>query len=308
MPRGIAALELIFMKILIFGGTTEGRILAQAVSELHKGRHSVTVSVATPVGAHELTGIPDLQVLVGRLDQEEMVRLFMGGSDGGSDVRSGMHAQYDFIVDATHPYAVEASGNIRYAAEKCGIFCVRLVRTDEGAETSDIPGRDADGPKAAGQRDGLAVHPEDCGAVCVDSAKSAAAYLEKTEGRILLTTGSKELNAFAKIPVERLYVRVLPTAESIAICERAGISYRNTIAMVGPFTREMNAATMRQYKIEWMVTKDSGKTGGFDEKLEACLETGVRPVVIARPRESGLSMEEVLALIEKHSGEELSED
>lgn len=303
MPRGIAALELIFMKILIFGGTTEGRILAQAVSELHKGRHSVTVSVATPVGAHELTGIPDLQVLVGRLDQEEMVRLFMGGSDGGSDVRSGMHAQYDFIVDATHPYAVEASGNIRSAAEKCGIFCVRLVRTDEGAETSDIPGRDADGQKA-----GLAVHPEDCGAVCVDSAKSAAAYLEKTEGRILLTTGSKELNAFAKIPVERLYVRVLPTAESIAICERAGISYRNTIAMVGPFTREMNAATMRQYKIEWMVTKDSGKTGGFDEKLEACLETGVRPVVIARPRESGLSMEEVLALIEKRSGEELSEE
>ena len=172
MPRGIAALELIFMKILIFGGTTEGRILAQAVSELHKGRHSVTVSVATPVGAHELTGIPDLQILVGRLDQEEMVRLFMGGSDGGSDVRSGMHAQYDLIVDATHPYAVEASGNIRYAAEKCGIFCVRLVRTDEGAETSDIPGRDADGQKA-----GLAVHPEDCGAVCVDSAKSAAAYL-----------------------------------------------------------------------------------------------------------------------------------
>ncbi len=180
---------------------------------------------------------------------------------------------------------------------------MRLVRTDEGAETSDIPGRDADGQKA-----GLAAHPEDCGAVCVDSADSAAAYLEKTEGRILLTTGSKELNAFAKIPVERLYVRVLPTAESIALCERAGISYRNTIAMVGPFTREMNAATMRQYKIAWMVTKDSGKTGGFDEKLEACRKTGVRPVVIARPRESGLSMEEVLALIEKRSDEELSEE
>ena len=59
----------------------------------------------------------------------------------------------------------------------------------------------------------------------------------------------------------------------------------------------MNAATMRQYQIAWMVTKDSGKAGGFDEKMEACRETGTRPVVIERPRECGLSMEEVLALI-----------
>ena len=54
---------------------------------------------------------------------------------------------------------------------------------------------------------------------------------------------------------------------------------------------------MRQYQIAWMVTKDSGKAGGFDEKMEACRETGTRPVVIERPRECGLSMEEVLALI-----------
>jgi precorrin-6x reductase len=155
---------------------------------------------------------------------------------------------------------------------------VRLLRTDEGAENE---GRQMQGYDA----------------VYVDSATSAAAYLVDTEGRILLTTGSKELGAFREIPADRLYVRVLPTAAGIAACEQAGIPYRNIIAMVGPFSQEMNAATMRQYQIAWMVTKDSGKAGGFDEKMEACRETGARPVVIERPRECGLSMEEVLALI-----------
>jgi len=267
------------MKILIFGGTTEGRMLAQAISERHKDRHSVTVSVATSVGAHELAGINSIKVIVGRLDEEEMVRLFVAkGSDGESDNRSDMHLPYDLVVDATHPYAVEVSANIRSAAVRTGVRYVRLVRTD---------GRTEDEGKSV----------KGCDAVYVDSAASAAAYLAKTEGRILLTTGAKELGAFREIPADRLYVRVLPTAEGIAACEQAGIPYRNVIAMVGPFSSEMNAATIRQYQIAWMVTKDSGKAGGFDEKMEACRETGARPVVIERPKECGLSMGEVLALI-----------
>ena len=265
------------MKILIFGGTTEGRMLAQAITELHKD--SVTVSVATSVGAHELAGINGIKVIVGRLDEEEMVRLFIQrGSDGENDNRPDTHVPYDLVVDATHPYAVEVSANIRSASARTGVRCVRLLRTDEGAENEVRP-------------------MQGCDAVYVDSAASAAAYLAKTEGRILLTTGSKELGAFREIPADRLYVRVLPTVAGIAACEQAGIPYRNVIAMVGPFSREMNIATMRQYQIAWMVTKDSGKAGGFDEKMEACRETGARPVVIERPRECGLSMEEVLALI-----------
>ena len=267
------------MNILIFGGTTEGRMLAQAISELHKDRHSVTVSVATSIGAHELAGINGIKVIVGRLDEEEMVRLFLEKeSDGKSDDRTDEHLQYDLVVDATHPYAVEVSANIRSAAVRTGVSLVRLMRTDDDGEI----------------RGGLLQGSD---AVYVDSAASAAAYLAKTEGRILLTTGSKELGAFREIPADRLYVRVLPTAAGIAACEQAGIAYRNIIAMVGPFSQEMNAATMRQYQIAWMVTKDSGKAGGFGEKMEACRETGARPVVIERPRECGLSMEEVLALI-----------
>ncbi len=250
------------MKILIFGGTTEGRELAKAVAERHGTGHSVTVSVATSVGGFELTGVPEIQVLVGRRDAEEM---------------AGLCRSYDLVVDATHPYAVEASANIRKAAQTTGVRLVRLVR---------------DGDAGCGGAENSCAH-------YVSSAASAAAFLAGTEGRVLLTTGSKELAAFAQIPADRLYVRVLPTSASVMACERAGIPYRNIIAMMGPFTREMNAATLRQYQIAWMVTKESGTAGGFMEKIGACRDTGVRAVVIARPKESGLHFAEVLAMIDR---------
>lgn len=51
------------MKILIFGGTTEGRLLAQALS---RQGLPAAVSVATPLGAQELSGLPGITPLVGR--------------------------------------------------------------------------------------------------------------------------------------------------------------------------------------------------------------------------------------------------
>ena len=45
------------MKLLIFGGTTEGRILAQRAGELGA---EVTVSVATELGAEELAGLDEI--------------------------------------------------------------------------------------------------------------------------------------------------------------------------------------------------------------------------------------------------------
>lgn len=83
------------MKILIFGGTTEGRLLAQALSQ--RGLPA-TVSVATPLGAQELSGLPGITPLVGRKTAQEMAELLKS---------------FDRCVDATHPYAVEASRNIR---------------------------------------------------------------------------------------------------------------------------------------------------------------------------------------------------
>lgn len=98
------------MKLLIFGGTTEGRILAEKSSALGA---EVTVSVVTPLGAEELAGMDGIQILAGRLDQAGMEALF---------------PRFDLCVDATHPYAKLATATIRAACESTGTPRLRLLR------------------------------------------------------------------------------------------------------------------------------------------------------------------------------------
>ena len=98
------------MKIFLFGGTTEGRLLAADLAALGA---SVTVSVATPLGAEELANIPGLTVLTGRMEVPAMAAALAG---------------QDLCVDATHPYAAAASANIRAACEEAGIQRLRLAR------------------------------------------------------------------------------------------------------------------------------------------------------------------------------------
>ena len=128
----------------------------------------------------------------------------------------------------------------------------------------------------------------------VPDADAAAEYLAGTVGNILLTTGAKELHAFAAIAPERLYPRLLPTHQGLSACEALGIPHRNIIAMQGPFSREMNAATIRQYGIAYLVTKDGGAPGGFPEKAEAARETGAALIVLRRPEETGEGFVQVL--------------
>ena len=280
------------VNILIFGGTTEGRELAErlagefSVMEIpREGR--ITVSVATELGAEELQKIDGIDILVGRMDISAM-KSALGG--------------YELCIDATHPYAVEATKNIKLACEEAGVPYRRLLR-EKGAEAADHELTHAGtGTDLGVAHAGAETAPghmyvgtgTDTGITCVESAAEAAAFLAFREGRILLTTGAKEVEVFSGIARERLYVRVLPMTESLMACERAGIPHRNVIAMYGPFSQEMNEAIFRQFQIAWLVTKDAGTAGGFQEKVAAARALGVRTVVIRRPVESGASMEEIL--------------
>ena len=51
---------------------------------------------------------------------------------------------------------------------------------------------------------------------------------------------------------------------------------------------------MEQFNIAWMVTKNSGRAGGFEEKIEAAKKENVSVVLVERPEDAGISMEELL--------------
>ena len=143
-------------KLLIFAGTTEGRQLALEASHLPL---ALTVSVATDYGRELLEELPShVKIRTGRMDEGEMSALFCRES-------------YGLVVDATHPYATEVTGNIRRAAARAGISYQRLLRR------------------------------ESAGAACltVPDMEGAVEAVKETQGRVLLTTGSKELDAFAAL-------------------------------------------------------------------------------------------------------------
>ena len=168
-------------------------------------------------------------------------------------------------VDATHPYATHVTASVSEACRKAAVPYVRLLRP--ASETGNVR--------------------------CFESAEAAADWLSGQEGNILLTTGAKELSAYAAIAPERLYPRILPSHQSLEACERLGIPHRNIIAMQGPFSAELNRALIRQYRIRYLVSKDGGVPGGFPEKTAACRETGTELILLCRPEESGLDFETV---------------
>ena len=257
------------MKFVIFGGTTEGRELSSLLAEAGA---EVTVCVASEYGEEEQARVPGVNVRLGPLSGEEKQAL----------LRDAL-----VCVDATHPYATHVTASVKEACRDAGAEYLRLLREPADGTAA----RDAE-PARSKEREGKIALP--VSTVWVETAAEAAAWLSEQEGNVLLTTGAKELAAFSGLSPERLFPRVLPSHESLSACEAAGIPHRNIIAMQGPFTRELNAALIRQYQIRFLVSKDGGAPGGFPEKVKAAEMTGARLIILRRPEEAGLSFGEVL--------------
>lgn len=267
------------MHIFLFGGTTEGRKIAEAIAEVNRewaARDAASsglpivaeVYVATAYGASLLPAGPGIRVHVGRLDAEEMTALFKAAQQTSASL---------LVIDATHPYAAVVSENILTACAAAGVRCIRVEREDTGA-----------GGKASAS-ESAAFH-------WVESIEEAAAWLEQPDRssseaaqrpNILITTGSKELAPYTQIPdfAARCYVRALPTVEALEKCQTLGFRRDHLILMQGPFSEEMNVAQLRYADAGYLVTKASGETGGFPEKCEAALALGVEVICVGRPKE-----------------------
>ena len=110
-------------KIVLFGGTTEGRILTEFLSQ---NKIPSIVCVATEYGEKVLEYEPPVIVQPKRLKPDPMRKLFE-------------EEQTEFVFDATHPYATEISKHIKEICDEQGIEYIRVLR--ESVEIEDEIGR-----------------------------------------------------------------------------------------------------------------------------------------------------------------------
>jgi precorrin-6A/cobalt-precorrin-6A reductase len=231
--------------ILVLSGTEEGK---EIVRKLHEKGLNLLTTVATEYGKKifEQMGLEAI-CLQGRLDADGFAQLI---EERGIDT----------VVDASHPYAVQASQNAMDACKRRSIRYIRFERQE-----IEIP-------------DHALIYKVKTMQEAVDKSRTLGK-------RIFLATGISSVSKFIHLRGEKeLYVRILPVPDHIALCLDMGIPPANIIAMHGPFSEELNRAMFRQYQINTVVTKDSGDAGGVLEKIYAALGEGIDTVIIERPK------------------------
>ncbi|NOY65541.1 MAG: precorrin-6A reductase [Nitrospirae bacterium] len=229
--------------ILILGGTTEAFSVG---AELLRRREDFLLTIATEYGYDRFRERFSERVIKGRFTEDSLKDFIK-------------RHKITRIIDCTHPYAKVITTIAKKVSKEMEIDYVDRTREVHMLEHTDY-------------------HR----VVVVDTLKEATDWiLTNNIRRPLFTTGSKDLSFASRLKDHEVFVRVLPYEESIRKCHLAGIKRGNIIAMQGPFSVEMNLSIIREFAIDCLVTKNTGREGGFFEKLKAAEVAGIWLIIVS---------------------------
>lgn len=231
--------------IWIVGGTSEATDFLKCFT----GNDVSSKFIVTVVSDYSKELIKEIdsriEVLTGRLDLQ--------GMDDFVNLRN-----IEKIIDLSHPYAQEVSKNVTTVAMKYKIPYFRFHResyNDSKEETN-----------------------------LYSTVEEIVDVVKDIEGNILVTLGGNCIDKFKNIKnLKNIYFRILPDSEVIRKCNQIGILPKNIIALQGPFSKAMNKVMIEDYKIKYLITKNSGINGGEKEKIDACTELGCKLIFLKRP-------------------------
>lgn len=279
------------MNILVMAGTKDAVKIIEKLSENKKSYSSdfsnknslnILATTTTSYGADIAKKAGANEVISKPLTSDELVDLIKK-----KDV--------DLLIDATHPYAVQATVNAIYSAKKTSIKYLRYERPS--LDYSSVKG----------------VHPvksfkEAC-EVALEILKDDLNFSDK-EG--IVKSGKKIMHlagvstiktVLESVPKDQLVARVLPNNTSIGQCQELGLSGENIVAMQGVFSKEFNKSLMKEYNAGVIISKESGHTGGVPDKIEAALELDLEVILVIRPEIQELEKESVVNSLEEFEAE-----
>lgn len=255
-------------RIILFGGTTEGRELAmfmaqqglpclvsvateygeQALQEhvvddyvlqdpksqgCNHSKHIAEGSTLLTRKSHASEASDVLEVRVQRLDKNEMVQLFLEEKPA-------------LVLDATHPYADIVSRNIQMACKESGSSYLRVRRNRQ--EKEDALCNETDGGESLLYR-----------FATIDEMTSWINRNLEPDDVIFSSLGSKNLKDLVQIRnyEKRVIARILPTPEGTGDALALGYAMKNIYGLHGPFSEAFNAAQFVETETKLLLTKDT---------------------------------------------------
>lgn len=245
--------------LLILAGTTEATGFANAAAEAGL---SGTVSFAGRVDR------PKRQPLPQRI----------GGFGGVDGLVEYLRAEkITHVIDATHPFAAQMSGNAVNACVKADVPLIALTRKPWTAQDGD------------------------CWAHVPDIAGAVDA-LDQPARRVMLAVGRMHLAEFAPNPQHFFLLRLVDPPK-----DPPPFPDHHVLVSRGPFTEADDLALMQAHRIDLVVSKNAGGTGAY-AKIAAARALGLPVIMIDRPslpdRQEAHSVAEVMDWL-RHSGVDL---
>lgn len=184
--------------ILFLAGTSDARALA---IELQQTGYPVFATVVTESAAKSLVEA-NIETHIGRLTAEDMARFIQSKN-------------LQAVVDASHPFAEEASKNALEGARLASVPYIRYERESQQFENDKL--------------------------ILVKNYEEAANLAAKKRGVIMLTTGSKTLGTFTEkllgLEDTRVIARMLPRLDNMEKCAELGVEQKNIVAIHTIFKR-----------------------------------------------------------------------
>lgn len=222
--------------ILVFGGTTEGRI---AVKTLDEGDGGYVYSTRSP--------LQDVECAHGRhisgvMDETEMIDFCRENS-------------VKIIVDAAHPFAQHLHSTISKVADR---LSVPVIRLDRRYPAIDAPGI----------------------IWCADYDDAVRKMKAHGIHRLLALTGVQTISKLKMFWENNdTWFRILNRQESIEKAKLSGFPESGLVF----YEENATNALIGELHPDAILTKESGDSGGFKEKIDAATSHGIKAFVVKRP-------------------------
>lgn len=254
---------MIYMKIFIVGGTKESIDIIEFLKERYP-EISIVTSTTTEYGGNIAKNAGSDKVITRPLPKEDLIQVING-------------EKVDLLVDASHPFAEHITNTLCSIVDEMKIPFIRFEREPmyiEDMENINLSN---------------VFH--------VDSFEDGGLLIKNnfTKGNILhlggINTASDVLKYVSK---DRFYIRVLKVKSSMDKCKELGIIEDHIFPMTASKNKDKkihineNLELFKKVDAKIILTKESGDTGGFKEKIIAANRLGIKMIIIDRPHIKGL--------------------